>query len=76
MARPGDLELHGTQELIDELLRRTTFQGVIVHAEDGVRHPHWQGERIFRVHFNSNLEHEEAHRLLSVVSDHMQIQGD
>ena len=28
-----DFDLFGTQDLIDELLRRATFQGVIVHAK-------------------------------------------
>ena len=69
--RPGELELYDTQELIDELLRRTTFQGVVVHAEGGVRDRHWEGERTFRVHFNHNLGRGEAQRLLAVVSDGM-----
>ena len=30
--QPGELELFSTEELIDELMKRTTFQGVIVHA--------------------------------------------
>lgn len=67
----GDLELFSTQELIDELLRRTTFQGVIVHAPDGGKSPNWIGERIFSVRFNSNLGAEQASRLLDVVSQRM-----
>lgn len=66
--RPGELELFSTEELIDELLRRTTFQGVIVHARDGAKDRHWNGERVFRVRLNANLEPEEAGRLLDVVS--------
>ena len=68
---PGELELYSTQELIDELLRRTTFQGVIVHARDGARSRTWDGERVFSVRFNDNLEAEEACRLLDVVRQHM-----
>jgi len=69
--KPGDLELFGTDELIDELLRRTAFQGVIVHARDGAKDRHWNGERIFRVRLNGNLDVEEAGRLLDVVSQHI-----
>jgi hypothetical protein len=68
---PGDLELFSSEELIDELMRRTTFQGVIVHARDGAKSRHWSGERIFRVRINQNLAAEEASRLLDVVSQHI-----
>lgn len=67
----GDLELYSTQELIDELMRRTTFQGVIVRSDQDAKSPGWDGERIFRVHFNGNLDVEEACRLLGAVSAHM-----
>ena len=69
--QPGELELFGTEELIDELMRRTTFQGVIVHARDGAKSRHWSGERVFRVRINQNLGAEEASRLLDVVSQHI-----
>jgi len=71
---PTDLELFSAQELIDELLRRTTFQGVIVHARDGARSPDWSGERIFSVQLNSNLDVLEAGRLLDVIGQHIAIQ--
>ena len=72
---PGDLELYGTEELIRELLRRTTFQGVIVHAVDGVKHADWEGERVFSVRHNANLDTEEAGRLLDVVSQYIAARG-
>ncbi len=65
------LELFATRDLIDELLRRTTFQGVIIHALDGAKNRHWTGERMFAVHHNANLETEEASRLLDVVSQYI-----
>jgi hypothetical protein len=68
---PGDLDLFATKELIDELLRRTTFQGVIVHALDGAKSRHWDGERLFAVSHNANLDTEEAGRLLDVVSQYI-----
>jgi hypothetical protein len=67
----GELELFSTGELIQELLRRTTFQGVVVHAQEGVKTRNWTGERVFRVRFNENLDPEEAGRLLDVVGQHI-----
>ena len=64
---PNDLEIFSTRDLIDELLRRTTFQGVIVHSRDEAKERAWSGERIFHVHINANLGNEEAGRLLDVV---------
>ena len=68
---PRDLELYTTGELIEELVRRTTFLGVIVHSPDDSRRPWKEGERTFRVHYNTNLDQEEASRLLSVISEQM-----
>ena len=68
---PTDFDLFGTQELIDELMRRATFQGVIVHAKDEAKSPNWAGERVFSVRMNDNLGTEEAGRLLDVVSRHI-----
>jgi len=67
----GELELYATQDLINELLRRTTFQGVIVHAVDGAKSHHWAGERLFAVRHNATLETAEAGRLLNVISEHI-----
>ena len=67
----GQLELFATQELIDELMRRTTFQGVVVHAVEGAKNRHWAGERLFAVRHNANLDIEEAGRLLDVVSQYI-----
>ena len=68
---PGDLELYSTQELIDELVRRTTFLGVVVHAHQENRRTWEEGQRVFRVHYNSNLDNDEACRLLAIVSEQM-----
>jgi hypothetical protein len=73
--RPGELELFDTQELIAELMRRAAFQGVVVHAEGGVKDRHWEGERVFRLHHNANLGRDEVHRLLGVVSEYLQWHG-
>jgi hypothetical protein len=67
----GELELFTTQDLIDELLRRTTFQGVVIHAVEGAKSRHWNGERRFAVSHNANLRTEEAGRLLNVISEYI-----
>jgi hypothetical protein len=67
----SDLELCTSQELIAELMRRPTFLGVVVHAEEDFKNGVWQDERIFKVHFNSNLDHAAVGRLLEVVCEHL-----
>lgn len=67
----SDLELFSTAELIDELLRRTTFQGVIVHSLDEAKTRQWEGERTFRIRYNANFDAEEVGRLLDVLSRHI-----
>ncbi len=73
---PSELELCTTSELIDELVRRNTFLGVVVHAEDDCRAKRWPGEKVFRVRFNENLKPDEAGRLLEVVVGHMERELD
>jgi len=65
---PTDLELASTRELIDELMRRRTFLGVIVHSEQELTQPAWDDERVFKVHFNGNLDTSSAGRLLQRVA--------
>lgn len=68
---PDELEFVPTQALINELVRRTTFLGVIVQSTEEYRNNWTEGERSFRVHYNDNLADDEARRLLAVVSDQM-----
>lgn len=67
----SQLELCATQDLINEILRRTTFQGVIVHAIEGAKDRHWDGQRLFAVGHNANLATEEVARLLDAVSQYI-----
>lgn len=62
-----ELELFPTEELIQELLSRATFQGVIVHSRDEAKSRDWSDERIFSVRYNDNLRLHEVGRLLDVV---------
>ena len=68
---PSELELFSTQVLIDEIVRRTTFQGVIIHSTEEAKSRDWDGRKVFLVRLNENLEAEEAGRLLDVVSRHI-----
>jgi len=69
---PGDLELFSTDELIDELMSRSTFQGVVVHSRDEAKNRDWIGERIFNLRHNTNLDLEQAGRLLDVIRQHIE----
>jgi hypothetical protein len=68
----SELAFYTTKELVDELMRRKTFLGVVVHSEEELKSAAWTGERMFKVHFNSNLDAEQACRLLDTVTEHMQ----
>ncbi len=69
---PADLELFTTKELVGELMRRKTFLGVVVHSEQELKDKAWTGERVFKVHYNSNLDSEQACRLLDAITDYME----
>jgi hypothetical protein len=69
--QPSDLELYTTRELIEELMRRKTFLGVVIHAEEEFREEQWRGDKVFRVHHNANLRRDEAGRLLDVIAGHL-----
>lgn len=73
-----DLAFFTTAELIDELLSRHTFLGVVVHSSEhrgrgGQDERAWQGDKQFKVHFNDNLSPAEAARLLAAVSDRIDL---
>jgi hypothetical protein len=67
----SDLSFFATRELIDELMSRRTFLGVVVHAQEEQREREWRGDKYFDVRFNENLSEAEAGRLLEAVSDYM-----
>ncbi|HEY1859788.1 MAG TPA: hypothetical protein VGG61_05520 [Gemmataceae bacterium] len=67
----GDLEIYATEELIAELMRRRTFLGVVVQSVDEHKDPEWSGKGAFKVHYNSNLDAEQACRLLEAVTESM-----
>ncbi len=68
---PAELAFATTTELVEELLRRKTFLGVVVHAESEHRDAAWKGDKVFKVRFNSNLDTEQAGRLLEVIAAHL-----
>jgi hypothetical protein len=67
----SDLAFFTSNELIDELLRRTTFQGVVVHSEEEHRGGEWTGQRMFKVRYSQDFNAETARRLLEVVASHL-----
>lgn len=72
----SELEFCTTQELIDELMRRRTFLGVVVQADGDHRGGGWDDEKLFRVRFNENLSPEEVARLLGVIAGHLEREAD
>ncbi len=64
------LDLYTTRELIQELMRRSTFLGVIVHSEQELKGP-WRGERTFAVRYSPSLDSGQACRLLDVVAGYL-----
>ena len=67
----SELAFFTTQELIDEVVRRQTFCGVVVHSADEQKGAGWASERTFKVHFNHNLDAGRASRLLEAVSEYI-----
>ncbi|MHB0956220.1 MAG: hypothetical protein ACYC0X_07565 [Pirellulaceae bacterium] len=67
----SELALLPTGELVAELMRRTTFLGVVVHSEKEFREREWGPEKNFKVHLNSNLRAAEAGRLLEAIAEYI-----
>ena len=65
---PVDLAFYTTQELIGELMRRKTFQGVVIHSDDEESEEVWGGDKVFKVHLNANLTTFQASRILESVA--------
>jgi hypothetical protein len=62
------LELATTSQLIAELTRRHTFQGVILHTEH--RNDWTHGKRTFKFDYtHNNLSREEAIGIIQAVGD-------
>lgn len=72
----SELAFYTTRELIDELISRPTFLGLVVHSEDELKNRNWNGEKVFRVRFNSNLQSEEAGRLLELVGNRLEEEAE
>lgn len=69
----SELAFYTTDELINELMRRRTFLGVIVHSPQEMKNDQWGEERTFRVHFNGNLGAGKAGRVLERVASYMDL---
>lgn len=71
----SELAFYTSDELIRELLRRRTFYGCVVHSAEEHKRDSWV-ERTFKVHFNKNLDHATAGRLLDTVAEYMEMRLD
>jgi hypothetical protein len=69
----SELAFYTAQELIAELMSRSTFCGVVVHSAEDHRRDTWEDERLFKVHYNKNLDSGRASRLLDAVAEYMTI---
>lgn len=70
-----DLELATVDELVAELMKRTTFQGLVLRRPGDFKGQWTPGSNPFQLSYN-NLELGEAQRLLVVVSDFIQCGPD
>jgi len=71
LVNPTELTFFTAQELIEELMRRQTFLGVVVHAEEEMKFQHWAGDKMFKVHLNHHLDATQASRLLETVAEYI-----
>jgi len=67
-----ELAFYTSEELILELMGRQTFYGCVVHSADDHKRDAWE-ERMFKVHFNQNLDQVRAGRLLSTVAEYLNV---
>lgn len=68
----SDLELYTIDELIEELERRYTFQGVIVRTKSTFRGEPWnEGSKTFRASW-VNLSREQAITILEGTAYHLE----
>jgi hypothetical protein len=68
----SDLAFYTTKELINELISRETFLGLVLHCEQDLKNRNWTREMVFNLRLNSNLKTEEACRLLDTVVDYLE----
>ena len=69
----SELAFYTNQELVEELMRRKTFLGVVVQSEAEWKGRDWGEERVFKVHLNGNLDATQAGRLLDRVAEHLNL---
>jgi hypothetical protein len=70
-----DLAFYTSDELIRELIQRNTFYGCVIQSAGDHKADQWD-ERIFRVHFNQNLDRTCTGRLLHRLAEHLNVHSE
>jgi hypothetical protein len=65
---PDELSLYTAEELIDELMGRSTFQGIVIRAEDSYKGGPWKGEQTYKASWTSNLGDARIEQVLEQVA--------
>lgn len=60
----GNLELYTTEEMVEEIINRTTFLGVVIQSEEDCKNKNWYGKKAFKIHWNNNLNNKEVADIL------------
>ena len=63
------LEFYTTEDLIKEIINRTTFQGIILQAENDCKNKNWRGKKTFKIHWNENLTKKEVIEILQSTAE-------
>jgi hypothetical protein len=62
------LEFYTSAELVNELMKRKTFMGIIIHSKEEFKERTWQGDKAFHVHVTANLDAGETSLILGAVA--------
>jgi len=68
----SELSFFTNQQLIEELLRRTTFVGAVLFSKDPIKNGDWGDERTMTIQFNDNLSPDEAIRLFEIAAERVE----
>lgn len=68
----NELALATNEELIDELVLRGTFVGMVIRCQDDLRGAPWDGEeRYFTISSNDNMSDKQRFKVLMTIAEHL-----